>query len=92
MGASCGISQECLRYAAGHDLPITYFIEDNGLSVTTDTQKVWGTKKEAKHRVYNINESIRTREQENTFCSKSGRIPLCFVCGANTRGSHEAII
>jgi pyruvate dehydrogenase E1 component alpha subunit len=48
MGTSCGISQECIRYAEGHDLPITYVIEDNGLSVTTDTKKVWGTQKEKK--------------------------------------------
>ncbi len=52
MGASCGISKECMRYAAGHDLPITYVIEDNGLSVTTDTKKVWGTKKGTKCLVY----------------------------------------
>jgi len=48
MGACCGISCECIEYAQGHDLPITYVIEDNGLSVTTDTRKVWGTKKAKK--------------------------------------------
>ncbi|HOD13071.1 MAG TPA: thiamine pyrophosphate-dependent enzyme [Candidatus Omnitrophota bacterium] len=48
MGASCGIALECFRYAEGHDLPIAYIVEDNGLSVTTDTKKVWGTKKEKK--------------------------------------------
>ncbi|MCX5681917.1 MAG: thiamine pyrophosphate-dependent enzyme [Candidatus Omnitrophica bacterium] len=52
MGASCGISKECMRYAEGHDLPITYVIEDNGLSVTTDTKKVWGAKKGKKHQIY----------------------------------------
>lgn len=52
MGAACGISYESMKYASGHDLPITFVIEDNGLSVTTDTKKVWGTKKKKKTIVY----------------------------------------
>lgn len=52
MAASGGLARECLRYAEGHDLPITYVIEDNDLSVTTETQKVWGTEKKKKDRRY----------------------------------------
>lgn len=52
MGFSCGIVKECIRYAQGHDLPIRYIIEDNGLSVTTDTKKVWGIGKENKYVSY----------------------------------------
>jgi len=48
MAASGGLARECIRYAEGHDLPITYVIEDNGFSVTTKTAKVWGNKKKKK--------------------------------------------
>lgn len=44
MGASTGIAMESMRYACGHKLPITFVIEDNGLSVKTDTQESWGCK------------------------------------------------
>jgi pyruvate dehydrogenase E1 component alpha subunit len=52
MAASGGLAQECLQFAEGHDLPITYVIEDNGLSVTTDTRNVWGTGRTGKTRRY----------------------------------------
>lgn len=42
MGAKCGLSIECIEYAIGHDLPIVYIIEDNGLSVRAKTREVWG--------------------------------------------------
>lgn len=42
MTAETGISHECMKYAQGHDLPIIWHIEDNGLSVCTDTKQVWG--------------------------------------------------
>ncbi len=45
MTAETGIAHECMKYAAGHDLPIVWHIEDNGLSVCTDTKKVWGLKR-----------------------------------------------
>lgn len=48
MAASGGLFHECVQYAQGHDLPITYVIEDNGLSVKTDTKKVWGKGKKKK--------------------------------------------
>jgi pyruvate dehydrogenase E1 component alpha subunit len=44
----CGLSKECIRYAEGHDLPITYVLEDNGLCVRAKTQEVWGEKKKKK--------------------------------------------
>ena len=52
MGAACGISKESIKYAEGHDLPITFVIEDNGLSITTDTKEVWGRKHGEKTREY----------------------------------------
>lgn len=42
MASECGIVSESIRYAQGHDLPITFVIEDNGMSVDTNTKEVWG--------------------------------------------------
>ncbi len=37
-----GAFHEALNYAAGHNLPICFVIEDNGISVCTPTAEVWG--------------------------------------------------
>jgi pyruvate dehydrogenase E1 component alpha subunit len=42
MAAESGIFYECVKYADNHDLPITFVVEDNGLSVDTPTEVVWG--------------------------------------------------
>jgi len=42
MGSEMGVFHECSKYAARHELPITFIIEDNGLSIDTPTQKIWG--------------------------------------------------
>src|SRR3990167_290064 len=42
MAASTGIFRESVRYAGGHDLPITFIVENNGMSVCTPTREVWG--------------------------------------------------
>lgn len=42
MGAETGIFYECAKYADNHSLPMTFVIEDNGLSVETPTENVWG--------------------------------------------------
>lgn len=47
MAAETGIFHECTKYAARHTLPITFVIEDNGLSTNTPTQLVWGKGKSA---------------------------------------------
>lgn len=44
MTAETGIAQTSIRYAETHDLPITFIIEDNGLSTLTVTREVWATK------------------------------------------------
>ena len=36
-----GIAFECMSYAHYHGLPIQFVIEDNEISVCTDTKKVW---------------------------------------------------
>jgi TPP-dependent pyruvate/acetoin dehydrogenase alpha subunit len=42
MTAETGIAHECIKYATNFDLPIRFIIEDNGLSVCTDTRSAWG--------------------------------------------------
>lgn len=42
MAAETGAFHECTKYSARHNLPITFVIEDNGLSTNTPTQLVWG--------------------------------------------------
>lgn len=42
MAASTGIYHEASEYAAGHDLPITFVIEDNGVSTNAPTEECWG--------------------------------------------------
>jgi len=37
-----GAVQESVRYAEVNDLPITFVVADNGLSVTTPTEACWG--------------------------------------------------
>jgi TPP-dependent pyruvate/acetoin dehydrogenase alpha subunit len=42
MTAMTGIFHECRCYAERQELPLTFIIEDNGLSVCTPTKEVWG--------------------------------------------------
>jgi len=42
MAAETGAFLEAVKYAGQHILPITFVIEDNGLSTNTPTQEVWG--------------------------------------------------
>jgi TPP-dependent pyruvate/acetoin dehydrogenase alpha subunit len=42
MAAEMGVFHECTKYAGRNDLPITFIIEDNGLSTDTPTQEAWG--------------------------------------------------
>ena len=44
MSSSTGIFYECHRYAAEHELPITFVIEDNMYSVQTPSEEVWGSR------------------------------------------------
>ena len=40
-----GIVHECIKFSINYDLPIIFVIEDNNLSVCTDTRKTWKQKK-----------------------------------------------
>lgn len=41
MTSETGIAHECIKYAATHHLPLRFVIEDNGLSVCTETAVIW---------------------------------------------------
>ena len=41
MTSETGIAHECIKYSRNFDLPIHFVIEDNSLSVCTDTRKTW---------------------------------------------------
>jgi TPP-dependent pyruvate/acetoin dehydrogenase alpha subunit len=41
MTSETGIAHECIKYSRNHELPIRFIIEDNGLSVCTDTRDAW---------------------------------------------------
>lgn len=42
MAAETGVFAETVKYAGRHQLPMTFVIEDNGLSTNTPTHEVWG--------------------------------------------------
>ncbi|MCA9779308.1 MAG: hypothetical protein KC800_21425 [Candidatus Eremiobacteraeota bacterium] len=43
MAAECGGFHEAVKYAHNFELPITFVVEDNGVSVLTDTRATWGS-------------------------------------------------
>ena len=45
MSAATGAWSEAYRYAVAQQLPITFVVEDNELSVLTPTHEVWGSNK-----------------------------------------------
>lgn len=49
MAASTGIFHENTMYAARQDLPITFIVEDNGLSTNTPTAITWGDSTKMPH-------------------------------------------
>ena len=43
MSSETGIFHESVKYALNFDLPVTFVVCDNGLSVMTNTREVWGS-------------------------------------------------
>ena len=43
MSSETGIFHEAIKYAVNFDLPAVFVVSDNGLSVMTETRKVWGS-------------------------------------------------
>ena len=54
MTEKAGIYHECWWYARGHDLPIMFVVENNGLSVCTDTKLVWDDNQVHKFFFYDV--------------------------------------
>jgi pyruvate dehydrogenase E1 component alpha subunit len=52
MTASTGVFHDCFQYAAANNLPITFVIEDNGLSTDTVTTEAWGMDDNALDNLY----------------------------------------
>ena len=46
MTSETGVFYECLKYVENFDLPVFFHVEDNNLSVCSDTRKTWGLKNE----------------------------------------------
>ena len=44
MTSETGMAHECIKYSINHDLPIKFIVEDNNLSVCTNTRDVWKIK------------------------------------------------
>lgn len=42
MTAETGTVHEAMMYAARHNLPVRWYVEDNGVSVCTPTREAWG--------------------------------------------------
>ncbi len=49
MCSSIGTFHDARQYAAGHRLPITFVIEDNGLSTNSPTRLTWADEPNANH-------------------------------------------
>ena len=43
MTSETGMAQTAIRYSEKHNLPIIFVIEDNGISVLTETRRVWNS-------------------------------------------------
>lgn len=43
MSSETGIFHEAVKYACNFDLPVTFVVCDNGVSVMTSTREVWGS-------------------------------------------------
>lgn len=52
MAARSGAFHEASRYAEGHDLPVTFVVENNGLSTNTPTEETWGKEARLKTKWY----------------------------------------
>ena len=52
MCASAGVYADALNYAEGHNLPVRFIVENNGLSTNSPTEETWGAGGEEKQQFY----------------------------------------
>lgn len=67
MTAETGIAHETIKYSVNHNLPIRFIIEDNNLSVCTDTRKVWKLKKLSFENIKNHNKFIYYYKYKSSY-------------------------
>lgn len=65
MTRETGIAHECIKYATNFDLPVHFYVEDNGVSVCTPTKESWGITRPPVHRM----------DREIRFFYKQDRYP-----------------
>ena len=53
MTSETGMMNECYKFAVNHKLPIHFVIEDNNISVCTDTRKTWNMDKLSYEKINN---------------------------------------
>jgi pyruvate dehydrogenase E1 component alpha subunit len=70
MAAESGAVHEARKYSSRHDLPVMWVVEDNGVSVCTDTRKSWG-----EYRGY-LNEEHYTYELTRPHCGVGRWVPF----------------
>ena len=58
MAAETGAFHECTKYASRNDLPIAFVVEDNGLSINSPTQLMWGMHKNGSIIRYRYNRGV----------------------------------
>ena len=65
-----GVAYECIEYANNFELPITWVVEDNGVSVCTNTSEAWGLSHErgpeGSTKVFNLG-NIRSYEYQSKY-------------------------
>jgi TPP-dependent pyruvate/acetoin dehydrogenase alpha subunit len=59
MCASTGAFADALKYVRSQDLPVTFVVEDNGLSTNTPTQRAWGMRDIKYGLWHDLNENYR---------------------------------
>ena len=70
MAESTGAFKDARAYASGHDLDVTWIVEDNGLSTNTPTRRTWGSKPPDLH--YTRYEYKRTTNHYQPLPGKAG--------------------
>lgn len=66
MTASIGAFNDAYLFSEGHNLPVTFVIEDNGLSTNTPTKEAWGNALESSPPKYIAYQYKRTTQHYGT--------------------------
>ena len=75
MTSETGIFHECLKYVENFNLPVFFHVEDNNLSVCTNTRKVWGRANEWDEFEIEAQHSARFSDHVTYFRYKAEKYP-----------------